>query len=411
MYPARREVMPGARPPGRPLDLPVPRARPGVRRARVAAVAGPKTDPTAPAVNASLPHRDAGLPAPERSSRLAAWSERNSLSAAPYTHERLLELKRATVSVVLPAREVAETIDSVVGSLAPLTASGLVDELVVVDAASADGTAAIAGAHGAAVLQESTLMPSFGRTRGKGDALWRGLAATSGEVVVYADTDTRNFSERFVLGLLGPLLERPELEFVKGTFRRPFKVDEVAVPDAGGRVTELVARPLLNLFIPELGAFGQPLAGETAARRELLESLPYPVGYGVEIAIMIDVARRVGVDVMAQVDLDTRQNRHQPLRNLSAMAFAVLGAAGRRFGAGEAVAGAGPPAIAVPSGEGLEVTEVSLLERPPLASVPVAEREAARAAARAAAGAAPRRGRGRVSPPGFAGAFARTATR
>ena len=320
----------------------------------------------------------------ERSLSLAAWSERNGLTAAEYSAARLLELKRETVSVVLPARRVAETIGPVVEAAAPLARMGLVDELVVVDADSADGTAGIARARGATVLQESELLPSFGPAQGKGDAMWRGLAATSGEIVVYADTDTLNFADHFVLGMIGPLLERPDLRFVKGTFRRPFKVDEVAVPDEGGRVTELVARPLLNLLMPELAGFGQPLAGETAGRRELLESLSYPLGYGVEIAMMIDVARRVGVDAMAQVDLGTRQNRHQPLRDLSAMAFAVLGAATSRFGGPQPVSDDGAPAIALPCGDGLELREVSLAERPPLAAVAGDERRAARRVARQA---------------------------
>jgi glucosyl-3-phosphoglycerate synthase len=273
---------------------------------------------------------------------------------------------------------VAETIGSVIDALAPLERMGLIDELVVVDAASEDATASVARERGAAVLQESELLPSFGPARGKGDAMWRGLAATSGEIVVYADTDTRNFGAGFVLGMLGPLLERPELQFVKGTFRRPFKLDEVAVPDEGGRVTELVARPLLNLFMPELAGFGQPLAGEIAGRRELLESLSYPVGYGVEIAMVIDVARRVGVEAMAETDLGTRKNRHQPLRELSAMAFAVLGAASRRFAGAEAIEAAGAPGIALPSAEGVELREVSLEERPPLASLSPEDRCAAR---------------------------------
>jgi glucosyl-3-phosphoglycerate synthase len=333
-------------------------------------------------LTASLPDAPAGAGLGAREAELARWRERNSLTAARYTVDRLLQLKRETVSVVLPAREVAETLGPVLDSLAPLERSGLVDELIVVDAASRDGTAAVARERGAAVVQESELLGDYGRAEGKGDAMWRGLAATSGEIVVYLDTDTRDFAERFLLGMVGPLLERPELELVKGTFRRPLKLDGVAVPDGGGRVTELVARPLLNLFMPELGGFGQPLAGETAARRPLLESLPYPVGYGVEIAMMIDVARRVGPDAMAQVDLGTRQNRHQSLRNLSAMALAVVGAASRRFGLGPAETSAA--GIALPAGDGMEMRAVSLTERPPLESVPAEAREAARAAAAAA---------------------------
>ena len=313
----------------------------------------------------------------ERELALAAWASTNDHEAGRWTLDHLLALKRETVSVVLPAREVADTIGTVLAALAPFERAGLIDELVVVDAASGDGTARIAADAGAEVLQESAVLPSFGPAGGKGDAMWRGLAATSGEVVVYMDTDTCDFDERFLLGLLGPILARPEIEFVKGAFRRPFKVDGAApLPDGGGRVTELVARPLLNLFVPELAGFRQPLAGETAARRELLESIPFPVGYGIEIAMMIDVAARVGVDAMAQVDLGTRQNRHQALRDLGPMAYAVLGAAARRFHGTGAVDGArGAGALAVPGLGAMELREVSLEERPPLRTLSAGARE------------------------------------
>lgn len=314
----------------------------------------------------------------ERELEVAAWSSRNSLVADRYDLERLLELKRETVSVVLPAREVADTIGPVVDALVPIREAGLVEEIVVVDAGSRDATARRAAERGAAVVQESALMPGHGRVRGKGDAMWRGLAATSGEIVVYLDTDTRDFHARFLVGMLGPLLERPELQFVKGTFQRPFKVGGVAIPDEGGRVTELVARPLLNLFLPELAGFGQPLAGETAGRRGLLEALPYAVGYGVEIAMLIDAAERVGVEAMAQVDLGTRQNHHQPLRDLSVMALAVLGTACRRLPGSESLRDAVSAAIAVPAEGGTEMHEVSLDERPALATVSIEQRGVAR---------------------------------
>ena len=144
-------------------------------------------------------------------------------------------------------------------------------------------------------------MAHFGPALGKGDAMWRGLAATSGDIVAYLDTDTEDFHAGFVTGLLGPLLTDDTVAFVKGAFRRPMRVGATVVPDGGGRVTELVARPFLNLHVPELAGFLQPLAGEVAARRELLERLPFPVGYGVEIAMLIDALREVGLDRMAQV--------------------------------------------------------------------------------------------------------------
>lgn len=304
------------------------------------------------------------------------WLQRRSYRADDYPLGHVRELRRRagrTVSVVLPAREVAETIGAIVDALEPLRSAGVVDELVVVDAASQDGTAAVARAHGARVVQESDVLAEHGPARGKGDALWRSLSVTTGELVAFLDADTENFDARFLLGLLGPLLEEPDVAFVKGAFRRPFKVGAHTTPDGGGRVTELVARPLLNLYLPELAGFVQPLAGEFAARRPLLEQLPFPVGYGVEIATLIDSYRIVGLDGLAQVDLGVRQNRHQSLRALSAMAYAVLIAAERRIH-GEAVSAlTAPGPIALPHEGALEPRQVDVRERPPLQSLrPVA---------------------------------------
>ena len=314
----------------------------------------------------------------ERELALGSWLERRSFSGDRWSVGDLLALKRETVTVVLPAREVAGTIASVVGGLAPLREAGLIDELVVVDAGSDDGTAVIAAAHGATVFQEDGLMAEFGPAQGKGDAMWRGLAATSGDIVAYLDTDTENFDERFLLGLLGPLFEHPEVQLVKGAFRRPFKVGERAEPDGGGRVTELVARPFLNLYVPELAGFVQPLAGEIAARRPLLEALSYPVGYGIEIAMMIDAVRLVGIEAMAQSDLGVRQNRHQSLRALSAMAYAVLAAASTRVHGRDLIEALGAGVLALPDGGGVEIRTIALDERPPLRSL----REAAGAGRR-----------------------------
>ena len=305
----------------------------------------------------------------ERELSLRTWLEHRSYSGSDFAAADLLRAKRDTVSVVLPTRAVAGTIGRVLDRLLPLRRQGLVDELVVVDAASGDGTADIAADRGARVLQESELMTAHGPARGKGDAMWRGVSATSGDIVVFLDTDTEDFDQVFALGMLGPLLTDPDVQFVKGSFRRPFRVGEVSVPDGGGRVTELVARPLLNLYVPELAGFSQPLAGETAVRRPLLESLSFPVGYGIEIAMMIDTLRAVGIDAMAQVDLGTRQNRHQSLRSLSAMAHAVLVAASARVHGREAVDGHAPGPLALPGADGLEVRQVPLEERPPLRSL------------------------------------------
>ena len=226
------------------------------------------------------------------------------------------------VSVVIPAREEAATVGAIV---ATCVRTGP-DQVLVVDAASADGTADVAAQAGAEVVQESELMPDLGPAIGKGDAMWRALSVVRGDIVLYLDADTEGFDERFVRGMVGPLLADPAFQFVKGFYRRPFKVGAETRPEGGGRVTELAAKPLLAAFYPELAALHQPLAGEIAARRSLLEQIPFATGYAVETAMVIDAWSAVGIDAMAQVDLEVRQNRHQPLSALRPMADAVLGA-------------------------------------------------------------------------------------
>ncbi|HEX7289682.1 MAG TPA: glucosyl-3-phosphoglycerate synthase [Conexibacter sp.] len=299
---------------------------------------------------------------------LADWLARRTYAAADFPLERLLEAKRATtVSVVLPAREVAGTIGPILAALTPLRDAGLVDELLVIDAASADGTAQVARAAGASVVQEAGILAEHGPARGKGDALWRAVHATRGDVVAFIDADSAGFDARFALGLLGPLLTDPDVAFVKGAYRRPLTVGDEVVPDGGGRVTELLARPLLNLHVPELAGIVQPLAGEVAARRALLEALPFPVGYGVEIANLLDALRHAGLDALAQVDLGERRNAHQPLHALGAMAYAVLVAAERRV---HDDAEALPPPLARPRADGsLALADVAVEERPPLRSL------------------------------------------
>ncbi|MHB1539372.1 MAG: glucosyl-3-phosphoglycerate synthase, partial [Solirubrobacteraceae bacterium] len=298
------------------------------------------------------------------------WRASRCFAADSFPLERLLAEKRCSISLVLPARDVAATIGPVARAAASLREAGLLDEVLVIDSESQDGTAEIARTHGLDVVDEGELTRELGPCRGKGDAMWRGLAATSGELVAFADTDTEDFGTHFLTGLLGPLLCEPGVELVKGCFRRPFRAYGSIEPHGGGRVTELMARPLLNLYAPELAVFDQPLAGETAARRALLEQLPFSAGYGVEIALLIDCWRRVGIDAMAQVDLGVRQNRHQPLRDLSAMAYAVLAATRSRLICPDAADGA-PASIVLPAlhaDSPMESRAVTLEERPPLAS-------------------------------------------
>jgi glucosyl-3-phosphoglycerate synthase len=249
--------------------------------------------------------------------------------------ELLLEHKREPVTVVLPTREVADTIGPIVERLQGL--GGLVDQVLVVDSASADGSAGVAAGLGAEVHQEGDLMPQLGPVRGKGDAMYRALSVARGELVAYLDSDTRGFSAHFATGMLGPLLTG-SARFVKGAFRRPFATAGGAeLPADGGRVTELMARPLLNMHWPQLAGFVQPLGGEYAARRGLLEQLPFPVGYGVELGMLVDALHLVGLDGLAQVDVGVRKHRHQDGQALGRMAAAIYRTAQLRLARGHLV--------------------------------------------------------------------------
>ena len=279
---------------------------------------------------------------------------------------RLLERKAEPITVVLPAREVADTIGEIVERLCGL--DQLIDQVLVVDAASRDGSGEIAARAGADVYQESELMPEVGRVLGKGDAIWRALSVARGKLVVYLDSDTRDFSPHFALGMLGPLICEPEIQFVKGFFRRPYlRPDGTQLPADGGRVTELTARPLLSAFFPELAAFVQPLAGEVAARRTLFERIPFASGYAVETAMLLHARDALGGTAgMAQVDLDVRLNRHQSLRDLSPMAYAVLRVILERLRAeGRLRDDQAPPLQTAEGG----LVHVEIVERPPYATL------------------------------------------
>jgi glucosyl-3-phosphoglycerate synthase len=277
------------------------------------------------------------------------------------------------VTIVLPCREVAATIGEVAREIEALNERApLVDQAIAIDAGSDDGTAAAARRSGLEVYDEDELMSSFGPAEGKGDAMWRALSVARGDLIVYADADTSNFSGHFVYGLLGPLLTDAGLQFVKATYHRPFPAPGGEVVDDAGRVTELTAKPLLAVFYPELAAFAQPLAGEVAAPRRLLSSIPFRAGYGVEIAMLIDVLRATGLDAMAQVDLGTRMNRSQPLLALGPMAHEVLLAVVSRLEAegrapDDAVLGSYARAVHAQTGLHLERRTTQIVERPPMA--------------------------------------------
>jgi glucosyl-3-phosphoglycerate synthase len=252
------------------------------------------------------------------------WARTRTFHHSAFTCERVAAEREATISVCLPARNEAATIGPIVRDLMPLLERDAVDQIVVVDD-STDGTAEIAGALGAEVYDQSSLHPALGEVQGKGDAMWRALSVLDGDVVCYLDADSEEFGPHFALALAGAVACPGPVRFAKGFYRRPLRANGVTHASGGGRVTELCARPMLQRFFPELSQVSQPLAGEIAAARSLLTQLPFPCGYGVDVALLIDVWKRVGLEGMAQVDLDVRQNRHRPLKELGPMASAVLG--------------------------------------------------------------------------------------
>ena len=268
-----------------------------------------------------------------------AWFDRRTFVAADFPPERLVRVKgRRTVSVVLPARDEEATVGEIVRTLRAelMTTTPLVDEVVVIDSDSRDRTAEVARAAGATVWAASEILPELGSVPGKGEALWSSLAVTTGDLVVFLDSDVSDFSCATVCGLLGPLLTEPGVRLVKGCFDRPLADGHTVLPSGGGRVTELVARPLLAAHRPELSGVVQPLAGEFAAPREVLESLSFAPGYGVDIGILLDVHAAGGLDALAQVDLGVRRHRNSPDAALSAMALQIQGAVFRRLGGGAA---------------------------------------------------------------------------
>jgi glucosyl-3-phosphoglycerate synthase len=256
-----------------------------------------------------------------------------------FHHTEFGDLDLSAVSVVLPARECADTVGPIV---AAIRGGG---QVLVVDAGSADGTAEVAAAAGAEVVNEADLLPEMGPVLGKGDAMWRSLSAVRHEIVVFVDADTTQFDAHYVCGLAGPLLTDPGIQFVKGAYERPFTAGSEVVEHGGGRVTELMARPLLRAFYPELAELVQPLAGEFAGRRSLLESIPWATGYAAEISMDIEILGRAGADAIAQVDIGERRQPHQPLKALSGMASTILAAVCAQLVAeGRMDSGTAPPA-------------------------------------------------------------------
>ena len=312
-----------------------------------------------------------------------SWLSRRTSRTEDWELERMVEQKAGRrVSLVLPARDEAATIGRIVAVVreALVDRTGLLDEVLVVDSRSQDATAEVAAAAGATVVGQDSVLSDLAPAHGKGEALWKGLAASTGDLVAAIDADLRDVEPGFVTGLLGPLLDDPAVAFVKGFYHRPLIGDGTVDVDGGGRVSELVARPLLNLAWPQLAGFVQPLAGEFAARRELLEAIPFATGYGVELGMLVDVLDRVGLDAMAQVDLGVRVHRHHDLQALGRMSAQIQLAASARL-ARQGILTRVPetttlvqfrrPSTPGPTGLDREVveTDVAVEERPPLREV------------------------------------------
>jgi glucosyl-3-phosphoglycerate synthase len=309
----------------------------------------------------------------------AAWYGTHTSTSDDWPLSAVLAMKAATgatVSVVIPARDEAPTIGGIVERLrAELVDDvGLIDELVVMDSDSVDETAARAAAAGASVHSVRDIEPALGVYAGKGEALWKSMLVTSGSVLVLMDGDVTEWGTHYVTGMLGPLLADPGVQLVKGFYDR---MSDHGEPD-GGRVTELVARPLISLRWPQLSAVVQPLAGEWAIRRSLFASLSVPVGYGVELAVLVDTLRAHGLEAIAQVDLGRRAHRRSPTSDLALMAAEIMRVADRRgHGIDEWVdavvddALASPPVLAQYSRAAPQwrVRAVPSAERPPMRDV------------------------------------------
>jgi glucosyl-3-phosphoglycerate synthase len=309
------------------------------------------------------------------------WFARRTFHHSRFDLGGLVEAKErqeVSISACIPTLNEAGTIGPTVSTIRRelIERMPLVDEVVVVDSRSEDDTARVAEEEGAVVVQDSEVLPGLEPASGKGEALWKSLFVLKGDLIVWLDADIENFDPRFVYGPLGPLLTDPEIGYVKAFYDRPIKVGDEVAPAEGGRVTELTARPLLNMFWPHLSGLIQPLSGEYAGRRSVLEQVPFLTGFGVELAMLIDVAELFGVDAIAQVDLDVRVHRNHDISALSRMAFAVLQAAIRRLEAAGRITLAEELQTSYlqvgREGDARELgwSELGLTERPPAATIP-----------------------------------------
>lgn len=269
--------------------------------------------------------------------QLEEWFERRTYHHSGFADvEELVGLKRQqglTISVCLPTMNEAETIPHIIPVIQRVLMKRhqLVDQLAIIDSRSTDDTVDVARKLGAEVFFDDEYLAGLEPASGKGEALWKSLMPLTGDIIVWIDSDIRNFTPHFIYGLVGPLLRDPEVGYVKGYYRRPLFLGEMQRETGGGRVTEICARPLINMFYPELAGLIQPLSGEYAGRRSLLEALPFFTGYGVEIGLDIDIYRRFGLGAIAQTDLRRRVHHNQSTEALGRMSFGILQAVFRRL--------------------------------------------------------------------------------
>jgi glucosyl-3-phosphoglycerate synthase len=259
------------------------------------------------------------------------WLEKNTFHYSEFIDiHRLVEEKQKKnlkISLCLPTLNEEKTIakEIIIMKSELMTRYPLVDELIVIDSGSTDNTVDIAGSFGADVYDANEILPDLDQFSGKGENLWKALYITKGDIIVYIDADIKNIHHRFAYGLIGPLLLNDQIKYTKAFYDRPISIGKNKIrPTGGGRVTELVIRPLFSLFFPELTQIIQPLSGEYAGYREIFEKIPFPIGYGVETSMILDIYDKWGLDVMAQVDLDRRIHRNQDTKALGRMAFAIL---------------------------------------------------------------------------------------
>jgi glucosyl-3-phosphoglycerate synthase len=313
---------------------------------------------------------------------LESWFEKRTYNHHDFADiDRLVELKGQSgrsISVCLPTLNVAETLGKSLRVFREelVERHPLIDQLCIIDSRSTDGTLDIAEDEGAEIFFDDEILPGMPHAAGKGEALWKSLVVLEGDIIVWVDSDIENIHPRFVYGLVGPLLQEPDIGYVKAFYQRPIKRDGVLQPTGGGRVTELTVRPMFNMFYPELSGLIQPLSGEYAGRRDILESVPFFTGYGVESGLLLDISSRYGMDAIAQVDMEVRIHNNQQIDALSKMSFGILQALFKRLADdGKVDVRTDPRTVynMIRHGEDgytLEGVEVSVVERPPMTSIP-----------------------------------------